>query len=506
MDELMDEPGFLESLLRPAVIMDEPTMSDKLRAMTKATGSVSGPIISKDVGPSCEMCQKTYREVPKKSTEISKIGQLLRCKSCKKAFYCSKECQKAGWNKHKQACKNMRKEAAQSKIQARLDADNLKTVGGALPGDDIYMKMQRYQDQAIRLGNMNRHEEAVAMWRKVIAIDTDQFAAHINLGHDLCSMSDPARAIKHYTKGIHSLYLKFKNMAVGGTNMRGIDGWAVPEGFHLPLYFTSQILSISSAIEDYIGHNYESERHDLHKESKCLNLICNIIQQRKDFIEKGEELTASYVHYICASVERNIGNYSNSVIRANQANMFCKIAKDEDDPAVLILLAKVQVNLGDQLFKKIEALSGTVVPDTVKLNDAINSTLATYMNAVESARNFVNFEKVKGEKNEILPFIILAYCLYNLIFQTRRVRSTIRWIKDEYQPLIDEALDAKDMALSILSENKRAQTKVTITPHSYMMLQYIKENAETMELIREAPEEEAPEEEVQPLTCIIAFS
>ena len=45
--------------------------------------------------PSCEMCQKTYRDVTNKNNEKTvKTAKLLTCSSCKSAFYCSKKCQK----------------------------------------------------------------------------------------------------------------------------------------------------------------------------------------------------------------------------------------------------------------------------------------------------------------------------------------------------------------------------------------------------------------------------
>jgi hypothetical protein len=49
----------------------------------------------------CDVCRK--------SNNLESSRKLLRCGGCKKAWYCSKKCQKKAWGKHKLVCKRTNK-------------------------------------------------------------------------------------------------------------------------------------------------------------------------------------------------------------------------------------------------------------------------------------------------------------------------------------------------------------------------------------------------------------
>ena len=70
----------------------------------------------------CEVCQKPTQK---------------RCNRCKSAFYCSKECQKSHWTKHKLSCKRVGDEANEARCNEKIGktsnifptADNCNTRG-----------------------------------------------------------------------------------------------------------------------------------------------------------------------------------------------------------------------------------------------------------------------------------------------------------------------------------------------------------------------------------------
>jgi hypothetical protein len=76
-----------------------------LLAVQAAAPPGKGPSIAllkppKSSHSKCHVCQKTEGELK----AAGKPG-LLRCSQCELAFFCNKDCQKAGWKKHKPECK-----------------------------------------------------------------------------------------------------------------------------------------------------------------------------------------------------------------------------------------------------------------------------------------------------------------------------------------------------------------------------------------------------------------
>ena len=58
------------------------------------------------------------------SIEKGKKTPLLRCSSCKGAWYCARDCQMADWDNHKGRCRAMKKERAKYKQQQMKDKEN----------------------------------------------------------------------------------------------------------------------------------------------------------------------------------------------------------------------------------------------------------------------------------------------------------------------------------------------------------------------------------------------
>ncbi|KAJ3214448.1 hypothetical protein HK099_006877 [Clydaea vesicula] len=71
----------------------------------------------------CENCRKPCNEILTLDTTKK---QLKRCSECK-SYYCSKECQKLDWKKHKHICQQLKKQFELDKLQEELlEKENLK--------------------------------------------------------------------------------------------------------------------------------------------------------------------------------------------------------------------------------------------------------------------------------------------------------------------------------------------------------------------------------------------
>eukprot|EP00439_Symbiodinium_sp_Y106_P046912 s7180_g6.t1 len=63
--------------------------------------------------PRCDKCDKEFEK-------------LLQCAKCKKAFYCSRECQTDAWKRHKNICRKPEEEAPEASLQAWRVSQSVK--------------------------------------------------------------------------------------------------------------------------------------------------------------------------------------------------------------------------------------------------------------------------------------------------------------------------------------------------------------------------------------------
>lgn len=80
------------------------------------------------------------------------ILDLKMCGRCKRAYYCSPECQKQDWNNHKATCPKGPLTEAQIAVQTRI---SLALQPGALPADELDLRgtLSRIQNCLAKLAN-----------------------------------------------------------------------------------------------------------------------------------------------------------------------------------------------------------------------------------------------------------------------------------------------------------------------------------------------------------------